>query len=337
VSRVSSSLDLRQKLHYTIGEGNPMKLKSIYHHLIWLLKGVQVLALIGRSGTGKSFRAQLLAQKYGINLIIDDGLLIKDQSIIAGRSAKKEKVKLTAVKTALFTDRGHVDEILTELQRQHFKRVLILGTSEKMVRSIAQRLDLPHPHRIINIDDVATKEEIDTARRARQNEGKHIIPVPSIEVRRNYPHMLLDSVRILIKKGLSLKKQPQVIEKTVVTPEFSSRGRVTISEGSLIQMVFHCVGEFDPNLKIIKVIVKEDRVNYSLEVVLNIPYGMQIAGRIHSLQQYILVNIEKFTGIILKKVDITIGRVSDTNNSASEHPQRSEGLKNTLRRFSGNT
>lgn len=315
-----------------------MNLKSMFHHIVWLLKGVQVLALIGRSGTGKSFRAQLLAQKYGINLIIDDGLLIRDQNIIAGRSAKKEKVKLTAVKTALFTDRGHVDEVLLALQRQNFKRVLILGTSEKMVRSIAQKLDLPHPHRIINIDDVATQEEIETARRARQNEGKHIIPVPSIEVKRNYPHMLLDSVRILIKKGLSFRKQPQVIEKTVVTPEFSSRGRVTISEGSLIQMVFHCVSEFDSMLEIIKVIVKEDRRSYSLEVVLSIPYGMQIAGRIHSLQQYIMVNIEKFTGIILKQVDITIGRVSNAGDAPPETPtdisQKADRLKNTLKRFS---
>jgi len=81
----------------------------------------------------------------------------------------------------------------------------------------------------------------------------------------------------------------------------------------LSQMVFHCVSEFDPTLRVMKVIVKNDRSVYSLEVVLNIPYGLQIAGRIHDLQQYIMVNIEKYTGIILKRVDITIGRVSDVN------------------------
>lgn len=315
-----------------------MNLKNMFHHVVWLLRGVQVLALIGRSGTGKSFRAQLLAQKYGIDLIIDDGLLIKDQNILAGRSAKKEKVKLTAVKTALFTDRDHVYEVLLALQRQNFKRVLILGTSEKMVRSIAQKLDLPHPHRIININDVATQEEIETARRARNNEGKHIIPVPSIEVKRNYPHMFLDSVKILIRRSLPLRRKPQVIEKTVVTPEYASKGRIAISEASLSQMVFHCVSEFDSMLDIIKVIVKEDRGTYSLEVVLSIPYGMQIAGRIHSLQQYIMVNIEKFTGIILKQVDITIGRVSNAGDTSPDTPgnisQKADRLKNKLKRFS---
>ena len=51
------------------------------------LKGIQVYALVGESGTGKSFRAKLVAQKYRIDLIIDDGLVIKDDKIIAGYSA----------------------------------------------------------------------------------------------------------------------------------------------------------------------------------------------------------------------------------------------------------
>ena len=39
---------------------------------------VRTFALVGRSGTGKSFRAQLVAEKYHIQLIIDDGLLIRN-------------------------------------------------------------------------------------------------------------------------------------------------------------------------------------------------------------------------------------------------------------------
>jgi len=57
--------------------------------LLWLIKGVRVYALVGASGTGKSFRAKLVAQKYGIDMIIDDGLLIRGDTLLAGRSAKK--------------------------------------------------------------------------------------------------------------------------------------------------------------------------------------------------------------------------------------------------------
>ena len=55
------------------------------------VKGITVYALVGGSGTGKSYRAKLIAQKHGLEAIIDDGLLIRDDKILAGHSAKKEK------------------------------------------------------------------------------------------------------------------------------------------------------------------------------------------------------------------------------------------------------
>ena len=72
--------------------------KRVFNHIQFLLKGIKVFALVGRSGTGKSFRAKLVAQKYGMELIIDDGLLISDQKIIAGKSAKKETAYLSSNK-----------------------------------------------------------------------------------------------------------------------------------------------------------------------------------------------------------------------------------------------
>ena len=47
-------------------------------NLIQTKKTCSVFALVGESGTGKSFRAKLLAEKYGITAIIDDGLLIQN-------------------------------------------------------------------------------------------------------------------------------------------------------------------------------------------------------------------------------------------------------------------
>ncbi len=62
--------------------------KNSYYHLVYAVRGVRVFALVGGSGTGKSFRAKLVAEKYGIEIIVDDGLLIRDQKILAGRSGK---------------------------------------------------------------------------------------------------------------------------------------------------------------------------------------------------------------------------------------------------------
>ncbi len=57
-----------------------------------LLDDVRVFAFVGPAGTGKSQRAQLVAQlELGVDLIIDDGLLIRKGQIVRGKSAKTEK------------------------------------------------------------------------------------------------------------------------------------------------------------------------------------------------------------------------------------------------------
>lgn len=149
-----------------------------------LFKHVQVYALVGESGTGKSFRSKLLAEQYGIHAIIDDGLLIQDEKIVAGRSAKREKTYMGAVRAALFDDKEHRDSVARVLRKTHIKKILLLGTSEKMVMKIAMRLQLPQPQKIIHIEEIASKEDIEKAIKSRQVEGKHVIPVPSIEVKK---------------------------------------------------------------------------------------------------------------------------------------------------------
>ena len=59
---------------------------------------MDVIALVGPSGTGKSHRALIVAHKYDADVIIDDGILIKEGKILAGRSAKHEKSRIMAVR-----------------------------------------------------------------------------------------------------------------------------------------------------------------------------------------------------------------------------------------------
>jgi adenylate kinase family enzyme len=284
-------------------------MKKMFHSLLWLLRGVRVYALVGKSGTGKSFRAQLVAEKYGIELIVDDGLLIRDQKIIAGRSAKREKGYLGAVRTAIFDDPNHRREVMEALSRQKFKGVLVIATSDRMALKIIERLELRQPKKIIHIEDIASEEEIEIAQRARNMEGKHVIPVPSIEVRRNYPSIFYDSVKVFLKNRLS--NRPRVYEKAVVRPEFAKRGRISISETALTQMILHCVNEFNAELTVTKVTVKLERSGYKVGIVLDVPYGTQLSGNIHTLQQYVVKSIEKFTGIIIDGLDVAVETISE--------------------------
>jgi uncharacterized alkaline shock family protein YloU/adenylate kinase family enzyme len=289
----------------------------------WLFPKIKVLALVGESGTGKSFRAKLVAQKHGIEYIIDDGLLIKDNRILAGRSAKTEKTFMAAVKAALFDEKDHRDEVARKLQTEKIRRVLILGTSEKMVNKIAVRLQLPVPAKIIKIEDIASQDEIEKAIRTRKIEGKHVIPVPSIEVKRSYPNIFYDAIRVLKRKrkttGISpsgadlsparIGPIPKVLEKSLVRPEYSKRGKVIITEAALSQMVIHCVDEYNGDIKIRKIAIKDDDMGYRLVITIDVPYGTQLGGNIHKLQQYVIENIERYTNILIEEVNIIIGKI----------------------------
>jgi adenylate kinase family enzyme len=283
----------------------------MFWDIFWPLRRIKTYALVGESGTGKSFRAKLVAQKYGIDFIIDDGLLIRDNRIVAGHSAKKEKTFMAAVKVALFDEKAQRDEVARKLQTEKLKKILVLGTSEKMVNKIAGRLMLPPPDKIIKIEDIASQEDIEKAIRTRKIEGKHVIPVPSIEVKRNYPNIFYDAIRIFKRKNgpAAIGPIPRVHEKSVVRPEYSKRGKVIISEAALSQMVIHCVDEYNQNIRIKKIVVKDDDAGYRLVITIDVPYGTQLGGNMHELQQYIIDNIERYTGILIEGVNIIIDKL----------------------------
>jgi adenylate kinase family enzyme len=285
----------------------------MYFNFLFFIKRKKVFALVGDSGTGKSFHAKLVAQKYGIDLIIDDGLLIRGNRILAGHSAKKEKTFLAAVKVALFDEKSHRDEVARRLQSEKYKRILLLGTSEKMVYKIAARLQLPAPMKIIKIDDIASQDDIDKAIRTRRIEGKHVIPVPSIEIKRNYPNIFYDAIKIFKRKNVlsGLGPVPTLHEKSLVRQKYKKRGKVIISEAALRHLVIHCVDEYNQNIKIKKVLVKDDKMGYRLVITIDVPYGIQLGGNMHELQQYIIETIERYTGILIEEVNIIIDKITE--------------------------
>lgn len=274
----------------------------------WRLKGVKVYALVGKSGTGKSFRAGLVAKKNQIDLMIDDGLLIHNERIVAGKSAKKEDAYMGAIKTALFDNPAHKEEVRSKIKEIKFKKILLIGTSNKMVAKIAERLELPEISTYVQIEDIASKEEIETAIRSRTKEGKHVIPVPSIEVKRDYSHIFYDSIKVFFSR----KKKKDFVEKSVVRPRFHKKeiGAVSISEAALSQMVLHCIDEHSSNIKVKKIIVSQSQSGFNIGLFVNVSFGEQLSGNFHSLQKYITESIERLTGIIINQVDITIDQIS---------------------------
>lgn len=284
--------------------------KGIFKNFRKTAPRIKVFALVGSSGTGKSFRARLIAEKYQIELMIDDGLLIRNHQILAGRSAKRESNRIRAVRRAIFDDPVHAREVKEALGNEKFSSILIIGTSEKMIGKIADKLNLPYPDKVIYIEDVSTTEEIAMARESRKKQGKHIIPVPVVEVRKDPGHRVLDSIRFFVEKHPLKFWKNGVVEKTVVQPPFSRRGKISISECALSQMIMHCVEEFNSDIKIQKIIIDEHARDYSVDVRIHIQFGLKIGPVLTDLQDYILKWVEKYSGIHIANLDFTVEQVS---------------------------
>ncbi len=292
--------------------------KEIYqflHRVKGRLQGITVYALVGKSGTGKSFRAKLLAEKIGIPYIIDDGLLIHGGTILAGRSAKQEKLYISAIKTALFADSKHKEQVVDVIHERKVKKILILGTSSKMVRRLAKRLDLPPISQIIRIEEIASKKDIEDAIRSRYEDGKHVIPVPAIEVKRDYAQILSDSIRIFFK-GENRQdgvQKSRFFEKSIVQPDFhnESHGKVTISEAALTQMIFHCIDEYDSDVQVNKVKVRVGRFGYGIDLFIVVPYGKILTSDLEELRKYIQDTIQRYTGIVIDNLEISVDEISD--------------------------
>ena len=78
---------------------------------------MKVYGLIGKSGTGKSYQAVNLCKELNIESIIDDGLFICRNKVMAGISAKRQPTKVGAVKTALFNNEEHMIEVRDKIKK----------------------------------------------------------------------------------------------------------------------------------------------------------------------------------------------------------------------------
>lgn len=254
---------------------------------------MDIFCLVGKSGTGKSFKAMHVAGQYDIDCIIDDGLLIYKGRVVAGVSAKKEKTKMAAVKRAIFYEEEHRRSVLEKLKELPIERILIIATSINMVEHIVSALELPNNYEIIKIEDVSTKEEIELARRYRIREGKHVIPVPVFEVKKSFSGYFLDSIKNFIIRD----NKKQDVEKTIVRPTFSYLGKFTISENVIKDIIAYLINKETNklNLDSAKINQEEEGIRITVNVIVNEICRLDDLGQ--NLMKKIKEDVEYITGI----------------------------------------
>ena len=272
-----------------------------------MFKETKTYAFVGPSGTGKSYRAQMVANENGIKYIIDDGLLIYENEVLAGISAKKAPTKIETVRNALFSNEEQRKEIKKVIKKNKPDSILILGTSDEMVRRIAENLDLLPIEKTIYITDVATEEEMKMARNIRVTEGKHVIPVPTFAIKKDFSGFLLDPLQIFKSTGKG--KAPYISEKSIIRPTFSYLGHFEISD-VVFKQIIECVAtKVDGIYKIPRIIIKKhDGYNDGIYIYIEttIEYGYSVNETMITLKNLVKKEIEKLTAMNVLNMEIIV-------------------------------
>lgn len=263
---------------------------------------MRTIGFIGPSGTGKSHRATWVSRERGIEFIIDDGLLIRGNRIVGGKSAKRETTKIGSVKCALFNDDAHANEVKQVIRMYAPEAILVLGTSEGMVEAIAKRLELPPVSEKVLIQDVASEYEINLARTTRREQGKHVIPVPTFEIKKEFSGYFLDPLQIFRRKG---KGSYQLVgEKSVVRPTFSYLGKYTISDYTVYQIIEHVTSNIEGVYRISRFRAENHPDGIYIEMDLVLIYGYRIKPLLKSIQQKVTEEVDRLTALNIKALNL---------------------------------
>ena len=193
-------------------------------------------------------------------------------------------------------------EYLKALKKYKPESILILGTSDGMVEKIAANLGLPEISEITYISDVATQEEMETARRIRVTEGKHVIPVPTFEIKKDFSGYLLDPLQIFKTKGKG--QQPYISEKSIIRPTFSYLGKFTISDLVFRQILEYLAVQTPAIHKILKARVDNFGEGVKIYMEVSIVYGFNVVEGLNKFKEKSRKEIEKLTAMNVVELDV---------------------------------
>lgn len=267
---------------------------------------MEVVAFVGPSGTGKSHHAIGVAFDNKCDAIIDDGLLIKGTKILAGTSAKNEQNRIQAVKRAIFTEDEHARAVREALESSNIRRLLIIATSDNMIKKIVGRLHLEPPVKTVYINQIASKAEIKKARYSRLQEGKHIVPVPTVELKPHFTGYFADLPYNIFS---SQRRQEKDADRSIVRPSFSFYGKLLIADNA-IEDIIHIIGDKLEGVERVTSIKVRRRSDSSKGIVIRVEvvlyYGVKLFAVTRQMQAKIKEKIEYMTAMQVKNVDVSI-------------------------------
>ena len=154
---------------------------------------------------------------------------------------------------------------------------------------------------------VATQEEMETARKIRVTEGKHVIPVPTFEIKRDFSGYLLDPLQIFKTKGRGNK--PYISEKSIIRPTFSYLGNFIISDTVFRQIIEYLAEKTEGIHKVQKIRVDNFREGVKLYMEVTIVYGFNVINGIKEFKDKSKKEIEMLTAMNVEEFEVVVKNI----------------------------
>ena len=210
---------------------------------------------------------------------------------------------VTQTPTQVVVDAGYARFYVPKQGTAFLDSILILGTSDDMVEKIAERLGLPKPSRIIHIEDITTPAQRTKASKERKEDGTHIIPAPTFEVKRQFSGYFLDPKRSFRSGAF---KKPLGAEKTVVRPTFSYLGHYEISD-KVVSDIVQLMAEATPGVaNVLWVSSQNSDEGMYIRVVLQFEYGCKVRTAALAMQRAIHDEVAYMTAFNVLGVEVEI-------------------------------
>lgn len=274
---------------------------------------MKIVGLVGPPGSGKSHHALMVAHEHNIKFVIDDGLLINANHIVAGVSSKRQPTKVGAIKTAMFFDEEHAEIVREAIEEMAPESILVLGTSQGMIDRIVDRLGLPEPSEMIRIEEVATDEEIKKARRIRSELGKHVVPAPTVEVKRQLSGLLIDPLPTIFGRRSSDKYHQFMVDQSVVQPTFNFYGKFYISSTAINQIISESAKEVEGVEEVSHIRTRTVPEGIEINCQMTVFFGYKIPDVVENTRSAISAVLEHMTSLHVLEINILVKKISLEN------------------------
>lgn len=209
---------------------------------------------------------------------------------------------MAAVKRALFLDPGHRKEVGDLIKNRKPDGILLIGTSDRMVDIIAENLDIAPVDEKVYIEDISTGDEIRMAKSQRSREGKHIIPVPTFQIKEDFSGYFLNPLRAIRRLGMA----ERISEKSVVRPTFSYLGDYRISNRVVRDLVLFASYKIIGVERVTGIQVHNTIHGLEISFAINIVYGNPIRAISERVQEQVREEIEYMTSFHIREIRVFV-------------------------------